>query len=70
MSRAFITVDESVFNSPIPELNINGQVFRMSERELNLLAEEIKWAQGCITAVRAMHWKTLANKYKETQNVA
>jgi len=48
MSRVFITIDETNFNYPTPELNVNGQLFRMSEKELNLLAEEIKWAQGAM----------------------
>ena len=56
MSRVFITIDE---NYPTPELNVNGQLFRMSKKELNLLAEEIKWAQGAIPATRAALWCSL-----------
>lgn len=69
MSRVFITIDETNFNYPTPELNVNGQLFRMSEKELNLLAEEIKWVQRAISAIRAAHWKNLG-KYMGVQNAS
>lgn len=65
MSRAFITVDETSPNLPIPELNINGQVFKMSERELKALVEEAQWALGCIQGIRIGHWQNLTGKYVE-----
>lgn len=61
MTRAFIVVDET--NYAVPELHINGQIFRMSEQELIALVEEAKWALGHISGKRLGTWQTLATKY-------
>lgn len=63
MPRAFITVDETSPNLPMPELNINGCVFRMSERELQCPVEEAQWALGIIAGTRSRHWRTLGQFY-------
>jgi len=63
MPRAFITVDETDPNFPVPELNINGCIFKMSERELRMLMEEGQWALGAISGVRMAHWTNLVKKY-------
>lgn len=69
MSRAFITVDETCPNIPVPELHVNGGTLRMSEREFTQLVEEAQWALGCIAGVRRSYWATLG-KYVEVKNVA
>lgn len=64
MIRAFITLDETNPNLPVPDLHVNGHVFLMSEQELHRLVEDAQWALGAIVGTRAVHWGNLADKYR------
>ena len=64
MSRAFIVVDETRPNAPVPELHANGGVLRMSERELIALIEDAQYALGHISGVRQAHRANLGKLYE------